>query len=283
MASKTALLRFLAAMEKYFSMTTEDVAGRLAVPAADQDGDTDDAPGRSRKILIIVHRRESQPGAVGQWLTANGYSLDIRCHRFGDPLPPTLAAHAGAIVFGGPMSANDPDDYMRSEIDWLAVPLRENKPYFGICLGAQMLAKQLGAEVAPHQDNVIEAGYYPIAPSDEGAALMRWPDSVYQWHSEGFALPLGAKRLATNASFENQAMQYGEHAFGVQFHPEMTLAIIHRWTTGAAHRLVAPGAHPRPEHIIGHHIHGSSQRAWLDRFLRLWLGHVAVGPEASAA
>ncbi len=155
------------------------------------------------------------------------------------------------------MSANDPDDYVRSEIDWLAVPLRENKPYFGICLGAQMLAKQLGAEVALHRDNLIEAGYYPIAPSEEGAALMRWPDAVYQWHSEGFGLPSGARRLATNASFENQAMQYGANAFGVQFHPEMTLAMIHRWTTSAAHRLVAPGAQSRRDHIIAHHIHGA--------------------------
>lgn len=255
---------------------TEDMSGRICVPSEDRDGDTDEGGAHTKKILIIVHRRESQPGAVGQWLIANGYSLDIRCHRFGDPLPGTLAEHAGAIVFGGPMSANDPDDYVRSEIEWLAVPLRENKPYFGICLGAQMLAKQLGAEVTLHPDNLIEAGYYTITPSEEGAALMHWPNAVYQWHREGFGLPSGAKRLATNANFENQAMQYGENAFGVQFHPEMTLAMIHRWTTFAAHRLTAPGAQSRREHIISHHVHGALQRAWLDRFLRLWLGHVAA-------
>lgn len=264
-------------MDKSWGMMIEDSGGRVSVPPGDRGSGTDDGIAHSKKILIIVHRRESQPGAAGQWLTANGYSLDIRCHRFGDPLPRTLADHAGAIVFGGPMSANDPDDYVRSEIDWLAVPLREDKPYLGICLGAQMLAKQLGAEVAPHRENLIEAGYYPIAPSGDGAALMRWPDAVYQWHHEGFGLPSGAKRLATNASFENQAIQYGENAFGVQFHPEMTLAMIHRWTAFAAHRLAAPGAHPRREHIIAHHIHGARQRAWLDRFLRLWLGHAAIG------
>jgi GMP synthase (glutamine-hydrolysing) len=264
-------------MDKSLSMMSGDIGGRLCVPSADQDSDTEDAPAHPKRVLVIVHRRESQPGAVGQWLTANGYALDIRCHRFGDPLPPTLADHAGAIVLGGPMSANDPDDYVRSEIDWLAVPLRENKPYFGICLGAQMLAKHLGAEVAPHQDNLIEAGYYPIAANDDGAALMRWPDAVYQWHSEGFGLPSSAKRLATNANFENQAFQFGENAFGVQFHPEMTLAMIHRWTTSAAHRLAAPGARPRREHIIAHHVHGARQRAWLDRFLRLWLNHAAPG------
>lgn len=254
----------------------EDIGGRSPVPSPDQDSTIDERGTRPKKILMIVHRRESQPGAVGQWLIANGYTLDIRCHRFGDPLPPTLADHAGAIVFGGPMSANDPDDYVRAEIDWLAVPLAENKPYFGICLGAQMLAKQLGADVTPHSNNLLEAGYYAILPSEDGAALMHWPEAVYQWHREGFGLPTGARRLATNANFENQAMRYGENAFGVQFHPEMTLAMIHRWTTSAAHRLTAPGAHPRGEHINAHHVHGSRQRLWLDRFLRIWLDHAEV-------
>jgi GMP synthase (glutamine-hydrolysing) len=68
-------------------------------------------------------------------------------------------------------------------------------------------------------------------------------------------------------------MRYGQNAYGVQFHPEMTLAMIHRWTTSAAHKLAAPGAHPRTQHLIAHHMHGSAQRDWLDRFMRLWLSH----------
>ena len=259
---------------------SEGIGGRSPAPSGDQDGNAHDGQAKPKTILIIVHRRETQPGAVGQWLAANGYALDIRCHRFGDPLPVSLANHAGAIIFGGPMSANDPDDYIRAEIDWLAVPLRENKPYLGICLGAQMLAKQLGSVVARHPDNLLEAGYYPIAPSEDGAALMRWPASVYQWHSEGFGLPWGARRLATNANFENQAIQYGARAFGVQFHPEMTLAMIYRWTASDAHELAAPGARPRREHIIAHHVHGPGQRDWLGGFLPLWLGEAQAGGSA---
>lgn len=258
-------------------MVIEASGGLNCVPSGDWESNQDDSGAQPKKILIIVHRRETQHGAVGQWLVANGYSLDIRCHRFGDPLPATLADHAGAIVFGGPMSANDPDDYMRAEIDWLAVPLRENKPYFGICLGAQMLAKQLGSQVTLHPDQVIEAGYCPIAPSEDGAALMRWPASVYHWHSEGFGLPSGARRLATNANFENQAVQFGPRAFGVQFHPEITLAMIHRWTAHSEHELAAPGAQPRREHVNAHHVHGVGQRAWVEGFLKLWLGHTETG------
>jgi GMP synthase (glutamine-hydrolysing) len=58
--------------------------------------------------------------------------------------------HAGAVIFGGPMSANDPDDFIRAEIEWIKVPLREGKPFLGICLGGQMLARQLGAVVASY-------------------------------------------------------------------------------------------------------------------------------------
>src|SRR5665811_1802607 len=101
-------------------------------------------------VLIILHQETSSPGRVGNALRALGHPLDIRRPRFGDALPETLDNHAGAVIFGGPMSANDPDDFVRQEIDWIAVPLREQRPFLGICLGAQMLAMQLGARVAPH-------------------------------------------------------------------------------------------------------------------------------------
>ena len=103
-----------------------------------------------RPVLVVLHQETSTPGRVGNALRALGHCLDIRRPRFGDSLPETLDAHAGAVIFGGPMSANDSDDYVTREIDWIEVPLREQRPFLGICLGAQMLAKHLGAEVAPH-------------------------------------------------------------------------------------------------------------------------------------
>jgi GMP synthase (glutamine-hydrolysing) len=230
----------------------------------------DGAGAAPRDVLVIVHRPESNPGRVGQWLRANGYRLDIRCPRHGCGLPETLEDHAGVIVFGGPMSANDPDDYIKQEIDWLAVPLRENKPFFGICLGAQMLAKHLGADVGLHAQGQVEVGYYPIQPTAAGRALLPWPTQVYQWHCEGFGIPAGAECMALGEAFENQALRYGR-AFGVQFHPEMTLAMIHRWTISAAHRFVQPGARPKIEHIAGHDAHGMRTKSWLAQFMELWL------------
>src|SRR3984893_2611932 len=101
-------------------------------------------------VLIVLHQETSWAGRVGTALRALGNGLDIRLPRFGDPLPETLDRHAGAVIFGVPMSANDPDDYVRREIDWIEIPLSEQRPFLGICLGAQMLAMQLGARVAPH-------------------------------------------------------------------------------------------------------------------------------------
>jgi GMP synthase (glutamine-hydrolysing) len=134
-------------------------------------------------LLIVLHQEMSTPGRVGNALRALGHGLDIRRPRFGDPLPETLGGHAGAVIFGGPMSANDPDDFVRQEIDWIAVPLREQRPFLGICLGAQMLAMQLGARVAPHPEGRAQIGYYPIRPTAAGQAICpNWQDHVYHWH-----------------------------------------------------------------------------------------------------
>src|SRR5499427_506779 len=109
-------------------------------------------------VLVVLHQETSTPGRVGNALRALGHRLDIRRPRFGDLLPGTLDGHAGAVIFGGPMSANDGDDYVRREIDWIEVALREQRPFLGICLGAQMLAMQLGAKVAPHARGLTQIG-----------------------------------------------------------------------------------------------------------------------------
>lgn len=236
------------------------------------------APGRailpaamSGTILIIVHQEHSTPGRIGNMLRALGYTLDIRRPRFGDPLPETMAGHAGAIVFGGPMSANDPEPYLHRETDWLAVPLKEAAPLLGICLGAQLLARHLGGRVAFRDDGRVEVGYYPIHATPAGQAFGPWPKKVYQWHREGIEPPPGAELIATGDTFTCQAFRAGRAAFGLQFHPEVTLAMAHRWTTRAAERMTLPGAQPRAQHFAERFVHDAANIAWLARFLELWL------------
>jgi GMP synthase (glutamine-hydrolysing) len=228
--------------------------------------------GQRPKILIILHQETSSPGRVGDALVRRGYALDVRRPRYGDPLPATMADHAGAVIFGGPMSANDPDDFIRYEIDWVGVPLREAKPFLGICLGAQMLAMQLGARVAPHHAGMTEIGYYGLKPTEAGRRLVStWPGHVYQWHREGFDLPPGSELLASGDVFENQAIRVGPAAYGIQFHPELTYAMMNRWTVTGAERLSLPGARPRHDHFHGRRMHDADTVGWLDGFLNSWL------------
>ena len=228
------------------------------------------------RILIIVHSEASTPGRIGHMLEARGFALDVRRPCLGGDLPETMAYHAGAVVFGGPMSANDNDPWIAREIDWIEVPLKEQKPFLGVCLGAQMLAKQLGGSVAPHPEGHVEIGYYPIQPLAPGAHLGPWPETVYHWHREGFTLPQGADLIATGETFENQAFRFGANAYGIQFHPEVTRHTMHRWTVLGAHRFVMPGAQPREAHLSGNLLHDAAVKEWLSGFLDSWLAGLGV-------
>jgi GMP synthase (glutamine-hydrolysing) len=222
-------------------------------------------------VLVVLHQEASSPGRVGNALRVLGHDLDIRRPRFGDPLPETLDEHAGAVIFGGPMSANDGDDYIHREIDWIEVPLREQRPFLGICLGAQMLAKQLGAHVAPHPEGRAEIGYYPIRPTAAGLKLCPdWPSHVYHWHREGFDCPEGCELLAEGDDFPVQAVRY-RSAFGLQFHPDVTYLMMHRWTTRGHDRLTTPGACSRDRHFADRAVHDLAERAWLRHFVKRWL------------
>jgi len=235
----------------------------------------------TKKILTILHQERSTPGRVGRLLVERGFTLDIRRPCLGDELPSTMADHAGAMIFGGPMSANDDHDGIKREIDWCQVPLKEDKPFFGICLGAQMMAKQLGAKVDYHEKGLTEIGYYPLRATEAGKEILDWPDHIYQWHREGFTMPSGAVKLAESDTFENQAFRFGRAIYGVQFHPEVTHQMMCRWTTLAAHRLELPGAKSRAEHFDGRYQHDPKIRAWLDRFLDHWTGLMNLPGEDS--
>lgn len=224
-----------------------------------------------RDILIVLHSEASTPGRIGHMLEARGYRLDIRRPCLGDDLPASMAQHAGAVIFGGPMSANDPDDWIAREIDWIGVPLKEEKPFLGVCLGAQMLSKHLGGTVGPHEGGLVEIGYYPIRPTEQGAGLGPWPAQVYHWHREGLSLPREAVRLATGDTFENQAFRYNGKAYGIQFHPEVTRLTMHRWGVIGAHRFVLPNAQDSRAHLEGNLLHDQPVKAWLSTFLDRWL------------
>ena len=223
-------------------------------------------------ILVVLHQETSTPGRVGMQLQAMGYNLEPCRPPLGDKLPETLDDYAGSIIFGGPMSANDNEEYIRRETDWIGVSLKQNKPFLGICLGAQMLSKHLGGQVMANEREFAEIGYYPLFPTDKGKEMMDWPEMVYHWHREGFTLPSGCELLASSEEYPNQAIRYGENAYGIQFHCELTLLMMNRWTTKGAHRFELHGAQDRKQHLEGRLLYDHCVRRWMHTFLDQWIG-----------
>lgn len=223
------------------------------------------------KILTLIHKETTLPGVVGEKLIAMGYALDIRAPILGDELPADLTNYSAVLVFGGPMSVNDDEPYLHAEAEMVRQVLAKDIPYLGICLGAQLLAKVLGAKVGPHQQALEEIGYYPIYSTAAGAELFPAELKIYQWHKEGFELPEGAVLLARGKDFPNQAFRWGDRTYALQFHPEITADMVDFWTDNGAHLLDAPNAQTKAEQVSGHQQYSGAVDKWLETFLNNWL------------
>lgn len=139
------------------------------------------------------------------------------------------------IVLGGPIGAYEDDKYpfLREELGLLEERLAADRPTLGICLGAQLMARALGARVYPGPEK--EIGFAQITLTDEGrtSCLASFDGApVLHWHGDTLDLPEGATRLASTAVCENQAFAYGRNALAVQFHPEAGGDGFERWLIG---------------------------------------------------
>lgn len=148
----------------------------------------------------------------------------------GQPLPPHNEV-AGAVVMGGPMNVEETDRHpgLAEEREWLAEALRREMPLLGICLGAQLLARALGAEVRPGE--APELGYAPVDVLDATDPLLGGlapSTTVLHWHGDVFKLPAGATHLARSTRTEVQAFRHG-NAWGILFHPESDFALLEAW------------------------------------------------------
>lgn len=140
-----------------------------------------------------------------------------------------------------------------------------------------MLVNHLGGKVESHRDGLVEIGWYPLKATEAGRSLLDWPDMVYQFHREGFSLPDGATLLATAETYPNQAFRYGDNAWAIQFHAELTRVMMQRWVVRGAHRFVLPGAQPGRDHLGGRLIWDMHLKRWLDEFLALIFGLPKAG------
>ena len=197
---------------------------------------------------------------------------------------------AGAVVFGGPMSANDDDtmDFIAKELRWIDTVMDAGVPFLGVCLGAQMLARTMGARVKPHDEGWHEIGYTEIVPSEQGRELLGDMRHFYQWHGEGFDIPSGCEHLASGATghFPNQMFRAAPNAYGVQFHPECTIDIIKYWAgiDDEPHpKLQKPGAQSTDEQLANAEKYDHLVEAWVPGFIDRWLGQSPAKQAASIA
>lgn len=179
-------------------------------------------------LLAIQHVPWEGPHRI---LDACG-GLDVHTVKplAGQPLP-DHGEVAGAVVMGGPMNVDEVDVHpeLASEREWLAEALGRNMPLLGICLGAQLLARALGAEVRAGEKP--ELGYAPVEildPDDPILGPLAPSTTVLHWHGDIFDLPEGAEHLARSERTEVQAFRHG-NAWGVLFHPEADLALLDAW------------------------------------------------------
>lgn len=181
-----------------------------------------------KKALLILHQKKSIAGDIGIKLNKRGYVLTYCRPPLGDSLPKDLDIFSLVVIFGGPMSANDNDNYIIKEIEFMKLIIESNIPYLGICLGAQFLAKYLGSDIKKNKLNLSEIGFYEIQPSKYGQEIFKNQKIFYQFHTEGFEVPSSCKILAYGERFKYQAFQY-KNCYAFQFHPEVNFRMHLRW------------------------------------------------------
>jgi len=225
-----------------------------------------------RRVLLIRHMLEKREDRVARWLTARGDECQVATPAGGDVLPDSLDDIDAVVVYGGIQSANDDRTapYIGHEIEWIRRWLEAERPLFGICLGAQLVARALSASVGPHHLGVHEIGFCEVHPVATDGLFLTRPLNMYQWHREGFELPSGAECLATGGAFPNQAYRFGVRTYGVQFHPEVTPQIIRSWIRESGEMLSEPGAHSMQRQIRDAERFDQPMADWLHEFLARW-------------
>jgi len=200
-----------------------------------------------KPVLAVRHVSHEGLGTISAALARHQVPYTIRDAFAATEFRFDPRAYSGLAVMGGPMNVGEVDRYpaLDDEVRWLQDAVDARLPVLGVCLGSQLLAKALGSRV--YANRVKEIGWYEvellpaakedtlfrdIAPIGDATAKSQAEMcgvTVFQWHGDTFDLPRGAVQLARSALCENQAFRFGEAAYGLQFHMEVTAEIIDSW------------------------------------------------------
>lgn len=198
------------------------------------------------RILSLVHGEGARAGVFGEVAVARGHELEEWSFAWGTPPPRPLDAYDAVLVLGGAMHADQEDvhPWLVEEVGLLRRLLATGTPVFGICLGAQLLARAGGGRVLPARER--EIGFHDVSTLDAAATdpvfrVLPPRFAAYQWHYYTVELPDGAVEAARSAVC-TQAFRLGDRVWAVQFHPEVTRSGVEVWMELAPEELPLPAA-----------------------------------------
>ncbi len=186
------------------------------------------------RLMVFQHVPYEILGTLNPLFKRSGFR--IRYINFGrhPDAKPSLDGYDGLVVLGGPMSAYETrkHPYLTTELHLIEDAIKKDIPVLGICLGAQLIARTLGAPVSKHHEK--EIGWYDVsrthaAERDPVVGHFKDSEKIFQWHGDTFERPRGAVHLASSKICRNQAFRYGEKVYGFQFHMEVDEPMIERW------------------------------------------------------
>jgi len=235
------------------------------------------------RVLVLQHIGCEPPGVYEDILLERGASLERVQIDAGQQLP-DWHGHDAILAMGGPMSVNDDQTlpWLTVEKRWIGDAVRAGKPYWGVCLGVQLLAASLGARV--YVGDRPEVGIMPVYPTSaarEDPVFASLPCNLltFQWHGETFDLPEGAVLLATSPAYPNQAFRWKQRAYGVQFHLEISTELVKQWCRvpdyqAGLEKVLGPGAADKVVGDVDREQDGL--HSWARKMFENWLGACAL-------
>lgn len=192
------------------------------------------------RLLVLQHISCEHPGAFSEVIAERGVeAVPVEIDE-GEPLPDWRGFDA-VLAMGGPMGAYEDSQHpwLTAEKELVGEAVEAGRPFLGVCLGVQLLAAALGAEVAPMGS--AEVGLLPVELTEAGRgdplfAGVPEPLLTLQWHGDSFELPEGATLLASSPAAPHQAFRVGDSAYGIQFHLEVTPEMAREWARVPAYR-----------------------------------------------